>query len=118
MVTSMDRIDTTYTATIRQQYLDAAANGADDDLDPSERPNRADRSDLGALKDDDDVEINNGNRVRVLCPGRGLGYFYSWGYDALFGSWVLGQYEASSVTDRAPADPEETPMPIFPEPTP
>lgn len=118
----MDRIDQTYTAayteTLRQQYVGGADGGADDDLPPEDRPNRVDRSDLGALKDDDDVEVSSGTHVRVVCPGRGRGWFYCWWYEAMFRTWMVGQMEAVNVTDRAPADPDEEPMPIFPEPEP
>lgn len=97
----------------RAALLAACANGADNDLAPEDRPDRADRSDLGALKDGDDV-IASGTPVRVICPGRGRGWFYSMIIEEQ--GFTIGQHEAQYVTDRAPADPNETPMPIFPEP--
>lgn len=106
----MDRIDDAYTTAKRAEVF------AEADPNNTSGPLRSDRSDLGALKDSDDVTVG-GIQARVICPGEALGWFYAWTWD-LFdpNKIVLGQYEAQYVTDRAPVDPEETPMPIFPEP--
>lgn len=99
----------------RTELLDHCANGGDDDLDPSERPDRTGRDgadDLGALKDFDDVTIG-GQEMRVICPGRGKGWFYCLTIESQ--GFTIGQYQAQFVSERAPFDPEETPMPIFPE---
>jgi hypothetical protein len=97
----------------RDEIINGANNGADDDLPLEERPNRAEVSPGCLLKPFDELEIY-GTPVLYLCPGRGIGWLHGL---TIEGSTIpLGQYEATAVTDRIPADPEETPMPIFAEP--
>lgn len=68
-----------------------------------------------ALKAGDDV-ICAGMPLRVAGPARGRGYFSGY-YEPWFGDAVV-PIEAAYVTERAPADSGETPMPIIPGTTP
>ena len=101
----------------RDSLLSDCANGlTDTDLADEEKPTR---SEVGPepgclLKFGDDVEVD-GVVARYLCPGRGTGYFYGYYFDDM-GRLTLGSFHTLSVTDRIPADPEETAMPIFPQP--
>lgn len=90
---------------------------ADDcsDLPPEERPTRAEIAPGCRLKEGDDV-FCNGQVYRVVCPARGIGWFTGWSLDPVTGS-VIGPIDAYQVTDRAPADPAEPPLPIFDPPT-
>jgi len=65
-----------------------------------------------ALKVGDDV-ICAGIPLRVVAPARGRGYFSGY-YSPWFGE-TLVPIEARYVTERAPLDPNETPMPIIPD---
>lgn len=104
-----------YATAKRDEIIDGANNGQDDDLPPEERPNRAEVSPGCLLKFGDELEIY-GSTVLYLCPGRGIGWLHA---ISLEGATIpLGQYEATTVTDRIPMDPAEPPMPIFAEPAP
>lgn len=101
-----------YAETKRDELMERANTGGDDDLPPEDRPNRAEVCTGCLLKFSDEVEVYGGT-VLYLCPGRGYGWFYGISVD---GATVpLGCYPAADVTDRIPADPNETPMPILPE---
>lgn len=101
----------------RDELLTNCANGADDALAPEERPSRAEIGPAPGclLKFGDQVEVD-GMVGLYLCPGRGVGYFYAYVIDDVSGRLQLMQFLTGSVTDRIPADPQETPMPIFSEP--
>ena len=99
----------------RGQILTACANGMDDDLPPEDRPDRAEVVVGSFLKIFDHVRMHDDTECVVIAPGRGSGYFSGWHVDS-DGQNVLGMYAGIDVIDRAPADPNETPMPIFPEP--
>ena len=104
-----------YAATKRDELVNNA-DTTDDDLPPEDRPNRPTGVATGCLlKFGDEVEVY-GTTYLVLCPGRGYGWFYAITID---GATVpLSCMPATDVTDRIPADPNETPMPIFEEPSP
>lgn len=102
-----------YAEAKRDEIITNCQNGADDDLPLSERPTRSEVSPGCLLKFGDEVEVW-GTTIIYLCPGRGVGWFYGIYID---GATVpLGQWEPGNVSDRIPADPNETPMPIFLEP--
>lgn len=63
------------------------------------------------LKRDDDVMVQ-GEARRVVGPAIGRQYFLAWNT----GESGLGVYPLVDVTDRAPLDPEEEPMPVVPPP--
>lgn len=96
----------------RDELVERANTGADDDLAPEERPNRVEASPGCALKFGDEVEAYGGTYL-YLCPGRGLGWCYVLSIEGT--TIPLGQIEAVAVTDRIPMDPGEEPMPIFAE---
>ncbi len=102
-----------YATQKRDELITGANNGDDDDLAADERPNRATVAPGCLLKPFDEVEIY-GMSALYLCPGRGAGWLYALTIDG--GTIPLGSYDAQSVTDRIPVDPNETPMPIFEEP--
>lgn len=85
------------------------------ELPPEDRPDRALVAPGCRLKHNDHVVVN-GQCVRVIRPGRLSGWFYA--AILMDGAFAYGQWEAQYVTDRAPADPEEDPLPIFEEPSP
>lgn len=102
-----------YAGAKRDEILENCANEiTDTDLDPADKPTRAEVSPGCLLKFADEVEIE-GQTILYLCPGRGVGWFYGLTIEA--GTIPLGSYEASRVSDRLPADANETPMPIFSE---
>ena len=107
---------TTVAAAKRDELLLGCANGNDDDLAVEDRPDRAEVSAGCLLKFGDDVELFGAQVVRYILPGRGVGWFYAMFIDDVVFQLTLGQFEAANVTDRIPADPQETPMPIFSEP--
>lgn len=88
---------------------------SDTGTDPALRRDRAEVSPGCRLKHGDDVMVS-GMQSRVICPSEVEGWFYDLSIEGMI--FVVGQHEAQYVTDRAPADPEEEPMPIFPEPEP
>lgn len=67
------------------------------------------------LKVGDDVEVYGFIRGRVACAGEGRDNFMVFYVDEM-GSENWAPYHVGCVTDRAPLDPEETPMPIFLDP--
>lgn len=95
----------------RDEIITAANNGADDDLPIEDRPNRSEVSPGCVLKHGDQIEVF-GDTHLYLCPGRGQGFCYT--FTLMEGVLSIGQAEAQYVTDRIPADPLETPMPILP----
>ena len=111
----MERLEATVAvvaAQRRDELLARASNGGDDDLPLEDRPNRAEVAPGCLLKFGDDVSAY-GQTYRYLCPGRGIGWAY--GLTLEVSGFTLGSFEATAVEDRAPADPNETPMPIFQE---
>jgi hypothetical protein len=97
-------------ASMREALLANCAAGGDDDLPPEDRPDRAEVAPGCLLKTYDDITAD-GIPCRYILPGRGIGWAYVVWLDQ--GRSNLGQIEAVNVTDRAPLDPLETPMPIF-----
>lgn len=98
----------------RQYHVQDANNGGDDDLAPEERRNRADVITGTHLKRGDDITLVEAIPLRVIGPGRGWNVILAY-YPAWFGDQVQ-QFEIApgDLTDRAPLDPNETPMPVFP----
>lgn len=111
-----------------------ASPAEDGDLDPLDRRMRADvclyehvegEYDPGAgegtlkvtwlptaLKRDDDLILFDVCPVRVIGPARGRTEFMAY-CPAWFGDQPV-PFQLAYITDRAPADPNETPMPIVP----
>jgi hypothetical protein len=112
----MDRLDT-----IDQAFADAEAQALrliDDRRDIVDRDVVAYYEDDNGqwqpspLKVGDDVVIAGQNAGRVVGPAAGRGWFTmvepsEWGP-------TVGTYMLLSVTDRAPLDENETPMPLIP----
>ncbi len=119
-------VDDARVAYWRQDNHDAAAvRGEDDDLDPLDRRDRSvvvyykDQNNAdqpSALKRGDDVEWC-GIQIRVVGPARDRNFFLGY-YDPWFGDMILPCSDVQYVTDRAPQDTNETPMPVVPEVTP
>lgn len=65
-----------------------------------------------ALKLDDDVEWLGLFPMRVLWGYETPDYFFAYCPDI---GDVYSYFEGTYITDRAPADPEETPMPVYPQ---
>jgi hypothetical protein len=98
----------------RAYHKDQADRGDDDYLPEADRRNR--EHVLGpncSVKRDDDVLI--GTIVyRVIGPARQEGRLYLLA-EAPYG-WADFDFAGADITDRAPADPNEEPLPIFLEP--
>ncbi len=117
----MDRIGSEVIDQARVDYWRELHHNAspseDTELDPLDRRDRADVIVPSFLKRSDDVEIGPlGNiHCRIVGPGSGRTmaklYFPEWFGDEPFDLQLLPQ----DVTDRAPADDEEDPMPCWPE---
>jgi hypothetical protein len=98
--------------TQRAEQHAAAENGEDDEFDPKDRRNR--EHVLGPLcrvKRGDDVLHNESEIVRIVGPARGEGWFLALS-ETPWGNYLV-PYDGSYLTDRAPADPEEEPQPIY-----
>lgn len=99
----------------RQYNVDAAAT-EDQVLDPLDRRDREDVIAGTYLKRDDDILLAGSIPVRIVGPGSGRLVLIAMNED-WFGDEALGfEITPGDVTDRAPVDPEETPMPIAPQP--
>lgn len=99
----------------RAYHKSQADRGDDDYLDAEHRRNRAQV--LGPrcrVQLDDDVLIE-GKVRRVIGPARGEGSFYALVQNAE-GRCIDVPFDGQLITDRAPADPLEEPLPIFEEP--
>lgn len=101
----------------RQYNLEASVT-QDQTIPPEDRRDRAEVQVGSNIKRDDDVLILDCIPLRVVGPGEGrkivLGYYPPW-----FGDEAIGfELNPGDLTDRAPADPEEPPLPIWPEATP
>lgn len=117
----MDRQDLDQTAldfcTERAAFHKGEADAGDDDYLPEkDRRNRAHVLGPNCRVQAGDDVLNNGNPVRVIGAAREEGWFLGlqqtpWGFADVP---MEGQY----ITDRAPADPNEEPLPIFVEPEP
>lgn len=97
-------------------YHEAAAPTEDTELEPLDRRDREEVIVGSLLKRNDDIEIGPLNiKVRIICPAGGRQVAYLW-FPEWFGEepFQLTLIE-QDITDRAPADPEEDPMPCWPE---
>lgn len=103
----MDGLLSTIAAYHRDQLI-----ASDTETDPALRHDRAEISPGCRVKHGDDVLVS-GTVARVVCPAHTDGWFYCIYIDGML--ITLGQFEALQITDRAPADPEEEPLPIFAE---
>lgn len=103
-----------YAVTVRNDILTKCENGeTDTDLEPEHKPTRAEVSPNCLIKPFDELEISGSMSVLYLCPGRTIGWMHVLRIDG--NAIPVEQYDVASVTDRIPADPNEAPMPIFPE---
>lgn len=123
----------------RQARLADTANGGDDDLNARIDENGFDTADESGLlvdrkdrehvayyqkpdgswhptllKENDDVMIGGAFPVRVIGAARNRSFFAAH-YPPFFGNDVV-PINVEGVTDRAPADPNEPPMPVIPAP--
>lgn len=93
------------------------APSEDTDLPADQQRDRAEVIPGSNLKRDDDILIWDSIPLRIIGPGRGtdvvLAYYPPWFGDYAM-TFELNPHE--SVTQRAPFDTEEEPMPIFIEP--
>lgn len=107
----MDRMDSLLSAIASAKRTELIT--ADTETDPTLRRDRAEISPGCRIKPGDDVQVS-GIVGRVVCAAHTEGWFYDIYIDEML--ITLGQHEAVQVEDRAPADPEEEPLPIFEEP--
>jgi hypothetical protein len=121
--TNVDQERVEYHRQVEHEQASAPTNEDDDLADPRDRRNREhvayyEDASSGewlpmALKRDDDV-VCNGLPMRVVGPARDRSYFNGY-YNEWFGD-MLFPIAAQYIEERAPADPNETPMPLFPQP--
>lgn len=107
----MERLESIMSAAVAQRRADLIA--ADTSTDPATQIARAEVAPGCRLKPDDDVLVN-GEIKRVVCPADYPGWFTSLTLDQ--NGYVWGTDDSTQVTDRAPADPEEDPLPIYEPP--
>jgi hypothetical protein len=114
----MDRV--AYDADVMQQFFAeqqrafVIANiSGEENFDPLDKTDREDIVPGTYLKLWDDVQVygTTGPKVRIICAAGGRDNFFSYRFDSSNGGHVLENWPKDSVTDRAPADPEEEPMP-------
>ena len=98
----------------RDFHVADANGGGDNDLPPEERRNRTEVIAGSHLKRGDDITLVEAVPLRVIGPGRGASVILAY-YPPWFGDSVQ-QFEIApaELTDRAPLDPNEPPMPVFP----
>lgn len=99
----------------RQLNLDEAQT-QDNDLPPEDRRTRADVYVGTVLKRDDDIMISDVIPSRIIGPARGrtsvICYYPEWFGDQ---PQAFDIETATWITDRAPFDAQETPMPVIVE---
>lgn len=105
----MERLDSVLSAAVATRRAQLIA--ADTNTDPTIRIDRAEIGPGCRIKVDDDVLVN-GEIKRVVAPADYPGWFTSLSLDQ--NGFVWGTDDSAQVTDRAPADPEEEPLPIYP----
>jgi hypothetical protein len=114
----LDQTALDFIAERRSYHRAEADNGADDTFPEEDRRNRAVIAPGCRVKDDDDVLYQN-YPMRVIGPARGSGWFMIAMQNPWAGNWMDVPMEVGNdsdrafVTDRAPADPNEEPLPIF-----
>jgi hypothetical protein len=102
----------TFVAQQREYHRREADVGADDYLPEGDRRNRPDvLGPYSRVREDDDVLIA-GEVRRVVCAARGAGNFYAL-LPRAGGGWVDTLVSGADITDRAPADPNDQPLPVF-----
>ena len=111
-------IDDAHVADLKAAFL--AIGDPDPDMSPEDTCLRAEIYPGTFLKFGDDITCCGVPEftLRVVCAASGAGcaavYYPPW-----FGDTIVElNLPSDDITDRAPLDPEETPMPIFPEETP
>lgn len=77
-------------------------------------PDYAEPAPGSVLKLDDDVMWLEFAPMRIVWGSDTADYFYGYSPDIFGESYI--QVDAPNITDRAPADSGEAPMPIYPEP--
>lgn len=82
--------------------------------EPEDLPDRPILSPVSRLKLFDDVELADGSRQRVIAPAPGRDRFTAFG--EVGGTAKTATWSVRDVVDRAPADAQEEPMPIWPMP--
>lgn len=117
----MDRLTSEEIDQSRIEYWRALNHNSsaeqDTELDPLDRRDRADVIVPSFLKRDDDIEIAPLQiKTRIIGPGSGrlmaLIYYPPW-----FGDEAIAiQLQPGDISDRAPVDEEEDPLPVWPEP--
>lgn len=95
----------------RAHHRASADAGEDDQMPEKDRRNRQHvLGPRGRVKEDDHVLIH-GEPTPVICPAPSEEWFYG----LMFTPWGIFDtpFNGRSITDRAPADPTEEPLPIF-----
>ncbi len=115
-------VDQAFIESLAQQEFDAAAE-QDQDLMPEERRDRIALDDTTSsvippnnLRRYDDIRMWDWIDGRVIGPGRGIGEVLVHSPSPGHGMGDIIRCGADAITDRAPLNPEETPMPVIPPP--
>jgi hypothetical protein len=95
-------------AATRRVFLESS----DTEPDPALRCDRELVAPYCRLRRDDSVRVNE-STVIVVCPAGALGWFHTLELSDDGAQLVFGQREAQYVTDRAPIDLEDPPLPIW-----
>lgn len=111
---NMERLDLDpeQVSALRALILNASASMVGT-WEPEDDPKRTDVCPGSPIKIDDDVKVRtDGGSYRVIAPAPGRDRFTAWGMSPDFGMMMTTSFALADVTDRAPADPNETPMPV------
>lgn len=100
---------------VAQEHADLIDDYLDPGADPLDRTDRTDVCPGYVLKVGDDVSIFGAFVRRVSAPAGGWANFMTCYYDTVNKGIVRESYSIDTITDRAPADPEEAPGTNAPE---
>jgi hypothetical protein len=105
-----------YFAEFQRNFIISTMNPAQEaGFDPLDKTDRSDICPGTNLKLWDDVRVYDFQNARVICGATGdRTIFTTYRFDTSNGGHVVENWPVDSITDRAPADPEETPMPVIP----
>lgn len=101
---------TQFFAADRRAYVLSVISG-EENFDPLDKTDRADIVPGTVLKLWDDVLLYGSLKVRIICAAGGRDNFTSYRFDPASGGHVIEGWPKDAVTDRAPVDPNEVPMP-------
>jgi len=98
---------------VQQEHADLVGDDVNPLSDPLDRTDRADVLPGYTVKVGDDIEIYGSFVRRVTCAAGGRTNLFTVYYDTVNKGIVRESFNVEAITDRAPADENETPWPIL-----